>query len=215
MSTLILLRHGQSLWNAENRFTGFTDVDLSDRGRAEAWAAGEKMREMGLRFDAVFTSTLKRAYHTAEIALDASAPLNDHLRELGGADEPKWRITRHDDLRERDYGNLTGLNKDELRAKYGEDQVQIWRRSYDVAPPEGENLEQVAARVGPYFDTHILPLLEADKSILVAAHGNSIRALFVYLGINTPQDIYHCEVATGKLIFIQGHRGSWHKVEKD
>lgn len=199
MQKLVLLRHGQSVWNAENRFTGFTDVDLSDQGRAEAATAGVKMHEMGLKFDVVFTSTLKRAYTTAEIALAATSPLNDHLKDEDGS----WRMTRHDDLRERDYGDLTGLNKDELKAKYGEEQVHIWRRSYDVAPPGGESLADVVARVGPYYDSYIRPLREAEKTILIAAHGNSLRALFVHLGVNTPNNIANLELATGEPMVIR------------
>lgn len=193
MPKLVLLRHGQSVWNLENRFTGFTDVDLSPKGVEEAREAGAHIKAEGLRFDAVFTSTLKRASTTAELALAASSPLNDHLK----GDE-EWVMTRHDDLRERDYGDLTGLNKDELKAKYGEEQVHIWRRSYDVAPPNGESLKDVVARVGPYFDAHIRPLLDAGKNVLIAAHGNSLRALFVHLGLNTPDDIANRELTTGE-----------------
>jgi 2,3-bisphosphoglycerate-dependent phosphoglycerate mutase len=193
MPKLVLLRHGQSVWNRENRFTGFTDVDLSEQGLDEARVAGAHMKAEGLKCDAVFTSTLKRAYITAELALAASSPMNDHL--MG---EQGWVMTRHDDLRERDYGDLTGLNKDELKAKYGEEQVHIWRRSYDVRPPGGESLQDVVARVGPYFDAHIRPLLNAGKSVLIAAHGNSLRALFVHLGMNTPDDIAGRELTTGE-----------------
>lgn len=198
MSQLVLLRHGQSVWNAENRFTGFTDVDLSDVGEGEAKAAGAGLKAQNLRLDAVFTSTLKRAYHTAEIALAASSPVNDHLKNADGT----WKTTRHDDLRERDYGDLTGLNKDELRDRYGAEQVQIWRRSYDVAPPGGESLADVVARVGPYFDRVIRPLLMAGQTVLVAAHGNSLRALLVHLGENTPDDIAAREIATGTPIVL-------------
>lgn len=193
MSNLILIRHGQSVWNKENRFTGFTDVDLSDQGRAEAVVAGKALQKAGYRFDSVFTSTLKRAIHTAEIVLAESAPLNDHLKNMDGT----WAMTQHDDLRERDYGDLTGMNKDELREKYGADQVQIWRRSYDVAPPRGESLADVVKRAGPYFDLHIRPLLDQSKTVLVVAHGNSLRALLVHLGQNTPQDIAARELDTG------------------
>ncbi len=193
MSNLILIRHGQSVWNKENRFTGFTDVDLSDQGRAEAVVAGKALQKAGYRFDSVFTSTLKRAIHTAEIVLEATEPLNHHLKNADGT----WNMTRHDDLRERDYGDLTGLNKDELREKYGAEQVQIWRRSYDIAPPGGESLADVVKRAGPYFDLHIRPLLDQSKTVLVVAHGNSLRALLVHLGQNTPQDIAARELDTG------------------
>lgn len=193
MPKLVLLRHGQSVWNLENRFTGFTDVELSEQGLKEARAAGDHIGTLGLKFDAVFTSTLKRAYTTAELALAASSPANDHLKGDDG-----WVMTRHDDLRERDYGDLTGLNKDELKAKYGEKQVHIWRRSYDVRPPGGESLKDVVARVGPYFDANIRPLLDAGQNILIAAHGNSLRALFVHLGMNSPDDIANRELTTGE-----------------
>lgn len=201
LNKLILLRHGQSVWNKENRFTGFTDVDLSDQGVDEAVAAGTKIKEMGTHFDAAFTSTLKRAYRTAELALAASAPLNDHLWVGDGT----WHITRHDDLRERDYGDLTGMNKDEIAEKYGAEQVHIWRRSYDVRPPGGESLADVVARVGPYFDRHIRPLLDAGKNVLIAAHGNSLRALFVHLGENTPENIAARELTTGDPMVIDWH----------
>ncbi len=199
MASLVLLRHGQSVWNAENRFTGFTDVELSSQGRVEAVHAGTKIKAMGIRFDAVFTSTLRRAYETAEIAIGASTPLNDHLKNADGT----WGFTRDDDLRERDYGDLTGANKDELKVRYGADQIQIWRRSYDIAPPGGESLKDVVARVGPYFDTHIRSLLIAGKNILIAAHGNSLRALRVHLGENTPENIAECEIATGVPIVME------------
>ncbi|MBN8521884.1 MAG: 2,3-bisphosphoglycerate-dependent phosphoglycerate mutase [Alphaproteobacteria bacterium] len=185
MNYLVLLRHGQSQWNLENRFTGFHDIDLSDLGRAEAKGAGERLKKAGIQFDQVFTSTLQRAYHTAEIA----------LREAGQGNLP---LIKHDDLRERDYGDLTGLNKDETRAKYGEEQVHIWRRSYEVRPPGGECLQDVVEnRVRPYFNTQIKPLMEKKKNILVAAHGNSLRALLIILGAETPETINKAEMETG------------------
>ncbi len=185
MNYLVLLRHGQSQWNLENRFTGFHDIDLSDLGRAEAKGAGERLKHAGIQFDQVFTSTLQRAYHTAEIA----------LRESGQGNLP---LIKHDDLRERDYGDLTGLNKDETRAKYGDEQVHIWRRSYDVRPPGGECLQDVVEnRVRPYFNDQIKPLMEKKKNILVAAHGNSLRALLIILGAETPESINKAEMETG------------------
>jgi 2,3-bisphosphoglycerate-dependent phosphoglycerate mutase len=198
MAKLILMRHGQSVYNAENRFTGFTDVELTSRGRVEAVHAGTKMKNLGLTFDAVFTSTLRRAFETAEIAVGATTPLNDHLKNPDGT----WNFTRHDDLRERDYGDLAGLNKDEIAAKYGAEQVHIWRRSYDVAPPGGESLADVVKRAGGYFDAHIRPVLDAGKAVLVAAHGNSLRALLVHLGENTPENIAARELGTGEPIEI-------------
>jgi 2,3-bisphosphoglycerate-dependent phosphoglycerate mutase len=187
MNYLVLLRHGQSQWNLENRFTGFHDIDLSDLGRAEAKAAGARLKAAGIRFDQVFTSTLQRAYHTAEIALS----------EAGQAGLIQT-ILKHDDLRERDYGDLTGLNKDETRAKYGEEQVHIWRRSYDVRPPGGECLKDVVEnRVRPYFEASIKPMITQGKNILVAAHGNSLRALLIILGAETPETINKAEMETG------------------
>lgn len=187
MGTLVLLRHGQSVWNMENRFTGFTDVELSAQGEGEARAAGEKLRNLPL--DHVFTSTLKRAYTTAELA-------------LASAGQSAVAQTRHDDLRERDYGDLTGLNKDDMRAKYGEEQVHIWRRSYDVRPPNGESLQDVVARVEPYYRAHIEPLLKSGKNVLVAAHGNTLRAMLIILGLHTPETINNAEIATGDPLFF-------------
>lgn len=187
MNYLVLLRHGQSQWNLENRFTGFHDIDLSDLGRAEAKAAGARLKAAGITFDQVFTSTLQRSYHTAEIALS----------EAGQADLVRTLI-KHDDLRERDYGDLTGLNKDETRAKYGEEQVHIWRRSYDVRPPGGECLKDVVEnRVRPYYEASIKPMMIQGKNILVAAHGNSLRALLIILGAETPETINKAEMETG------------------
>ena len=187
MGTLVLLRHGQSVWNMENRFTGFTDVELSAQGEAEAKAAGDKLKSLPL--DHVFTSTLKRAYMTAALALESA----------GQADAPQ---TRHDDLRERDYGDLTGLNKDDMRAKYGEEQVHIWRRSYDVRPPNGESLMDVVARVEPYYRAQIEPLVKSGKNVLVAAHGNTLRAMLIILGLHTPDTINSAEIATGDPLFF-------------
>jgi 2,3-bisphosphoglycerate-dependent phosphoglycerate mutase len=184
MNYLVLLRHGESAWNKENKFTGFTDVDLSEAGIEEAKTAGRSLKEKGIVFDKVFTSTLKRAYNTAAIA----------LTEAG---QPADGQTRHDDLRERDYGDLTGLNKDETRAKFGEEQVHIWRRSYDIPPPGGESLKDVVARVEPYYHRHIEPLVKEGKNVLLAAHGNTLRAMLIILGENTPEDINAAEMPTG------------------
>ena len=187
MNYLVLLRHGQSQWNLENRFTGFHDIDLSDLGRQEAADAGKRLKTLGVKFDAVFTSTLQRANNSAKIALE----------NAGQADMiPK--IIAHDDLRERDYGELTGLNKDETRAKYGDEQVHIWRRSYDVCPPGGECLQDVVEkRVRPYYAANIAQMLLDGKNVLVAAHGNSLRALLIILGAETPETINKAEMETG------------------
>ncbi len=187
MNYLVLLRHGQSQWNLENRFTGFHDIDLSDLGREEAAGAGKRLKALGAKFDTVFTSTLKRANNTAKIAL-----------ENAGQAELIPAMVAHDDLRERDYGDLTGLNKDETRAKYGDEQVHIWRRSYDVAPPGGECLQDVVERrVRPYYEANIKPRLEKGENILVAAHGNSLRALLIIIGAETPESINAAEMETG------------------
>ena len=189
MAFLVLLRHGESVWNKENRFTGFTDVDLSDKGVEEAKTARKSLAH--IPFDKIFTSTLKRAWRTAELA-------------TGRTD-----MIRHDDLRERDYGDLTGLNKDEMRQKFGEEQVHIWRRSYDVRPPGGESLADVVARVEPYYHRHIEPLLKDGKNILLAAHGNTLRAMLIILGECTKDTVNNAEIATGvPIIFEYGAKGA-------
>lgn len=187
MNYLVLVRHGQSQWNLENRFTGFHDIDLSDLGRTEAADAGTRLKTLGVTFDAVYTSTLQRAFHTAQIALTSA-----------GQENLIPSIIRHDDLRERDYGDLTGLNKDETAKKYGDEQVHIWRRSYDVCPPGGECLQDVVEkRVRPYYEANIKPRLEKGENILVAAHGNSLRALLIIIGAETPDTINKAEMETG------------------
>lgn len=187
MNYLVLLRHGESVWNLENRFTGFKDVELSENGVREAGEAGKRLAAAGIAFDQVFTSTQKRAYNTAELALKSA-----------GQESLFAGAIRHDDLRERDYGDLTGLDKDETRKKYGEEQVHIWRRSYDVPPPGGECLKDVVEkRVRPYYEATIKPLLDGGKNVLVAAHGNSLRALLIIIGAETPETINAAEMPTG------------------
>ena len=184
---LVLLRHGESQWNLENRFTGFTDVEITENGVNEAKEAGHKIASADIKFDTVFTSTLKRAYQTAELALNEAG--QSALLET---------MIKHEDLRERDYGDLTGQNKDEARAEFGEDQVHIWRRSYDVPPPGGECLQDVVEnRVRPYYQDNIKPLLDQGKNVLVAAHGNSLRAMLIILGVETPDSINQAEMPTG------------------
>jgi 2,3-bisphosphoglycerate-dependent phosphoglycerate mutase len=195
---LVLLRHGTSVWNLENIFTGFVDVDLALQGEVESKEAGRLFKKAGIHFDQVFTSTLKRAYRTAEIA----------LREAGQEDA-LHRMIKHPDLRERDYGGLTGLNKDQMREKYGVEQVQIWRRSYDTPPPEGaefkgESLKDVVEnRVRPYFNSTIKPLLDQGKNILIAAHGNSLRGLLVILDQYTPENIHTVEIQKGSPLVLE------------
>lgn len=196
-SYLVLMRHGQSQWNLENRFTGFHNVDLSEQGIAEAKLSGQNLAKAGITFDQVYTSTLKRAYTTAEIALQEA-----------GQSGLIASMVKHDDLRERDYGDLTGLNKDETKAKYGEEQVHIWRRSYDVQPPGGESLQDVVEkRVRPYYESVIKPQMDAGKNILVAAHGNSLRALLIILGENTPENINATEIPTGSPLVLEYENG--------
>jgi 2,3-bisphosphoglycerate-dependent phosphoglycerate mutase len=182
MPELILLRHGQSQWNLENRFTGWVDVPLSPKGEEEARAAGTKLR--GRRIDKLLTSTLKRAIDTADLALGTAA--------IQGVP-----IERDAALNERMYGDLQGLNKAEAAEKWGDAQIKIWRRSYDVKPPGGESLADTAARVIPYWDAHILPEIRAGKNILVAAHGNSLRSLVMHLDGLTREQVLELEIPTG------------------
>ena len=181
---LVLLRHGQSEWNLKNLFTGWKDPGLTETGIAEAKAAGQRLRARGLSFDTCFTSALTRAQHTLDLA----------LAELGQTGLP---ITRDSALNERDYGDLSGLNKDDARKRWGEDQVHLWRRSYDVAPPGGESLKDTVARALPYYCRHILPAVLRGERVLVAAHGNSLRALVMVLDGLTPETIPAMELATG------------------
>src|SRR6202171_5235086 len=165
---LVLVRHGQSEWNLKNLFTGWKDPDLTEQGIAEAKEAGRKLKAQGLTFDIAFTSVLLRAQHTLDLT----------LTELGQTGLP---TKKHLALNERDYGELSGLNKDDARKKWGEKQVHIWRRSYDVPPPGGESLNDTHERVLPYYDAEIRPQIEAGRSVLVVAHGNSLRALIMRL----------------------------------
>lgn len=201
MNYLVLLRHGESQWNLENKFTGFEDVDLSPNGIHEAMQAGRRIAAAGIKFDQIFTSTLRRAYETAQLAMDAS-----------GQEVLIRTMIKHDDLRERDYGDLTGLNKDETRAKYGEEQVHIWRRSYDTRPPGGECLQDVVEnRVRPYYESEILPMLKDGKNVLVAAHGNSLRAMLIILGERTPDNINEAEMPTGVPLVFEMEDGKIRK----
>ena len=182
MPDLILLRHGQSQWNLENRFTGWVDVPLSPKGEDEARTGGAKLR--GRRIDEVYTSVLKRAIDTTTLALEAA----------GITGVP---VTRDAALNERMYGDLQGLNKAEAAKKWGDEQIKIWRRSYDVKPPGGESLADTAARVLPYWESAILPDLKAGKNVLVGAHGNSLRALVMHLDGLTRDQVLQLEIPTG------------------
>ena len=181
---LVLVRHGQSEWNLKNLFTGWRDIDLTDKGVAEAQAAGRQLKALGLRFDVAYTSALVRAQRTMDLMLE----------ELGQRSLP---VIRDLALNERDYGDLSGLNKDDARKRWGEEQVHIWRRSYDVAPPGGESLKDTAARVLPYYIQDILPRVLRGERVLVSAHGNSLRALVMVLDHLSPQEIVKREIATG------------------
>ena len=206
MNYLVLLRHGESQWNRENRFTGFTDVDLNETGVTEAKRAGKLLE--GIKFDKVYTSTLKRAYRTAELVLSEAGQI--------------LPMVKHDDLRERDYGDLTGLNKDETRQKFGAEQVQIWRRSYDIPPPPlgdddprhpradrryakvdprvlpaSESLKDTLARVLPFWNDRIVPELLAGSNVLVVAHGNSLRAVVKMLDNVSEASITELNIPTG------------------
>jgi 2,3-bisphosphoglycerate-dependent phosphoglycerate mutase len=182
MPKLVIVRHGQSQWNLENRFTGWVDIDLSPAGKEEALKAGNKLKDY--KFDEAFTSDLKRASGTLDII----------LKEIGQSGIP----VEHDKaLNERMYGDLQGLNKDECRTKFGDEQVKIWRRSYDTPPPNGESLKDTAARVLPYYKSKIEPELMKGKDILISAHGNSLRALIMHLEKLTPEQILQTEIPTG------------------
>ena len=181
---LVLVRHGQSDWNLKNLFTGWRDVDLTEKGVAEAHEAGRKLKAQGIKFDVAFTSALKRAQRTLDLM----------LTELGQTTIP---IFKDQALNERDYGDLVGLNKDDARKKWGEEQVHIWRRSYDVAPPGGESLKDTLARALPYYVTDILPRVLRGERVLVAAHGNSLRALVMVLDKHTPDSITKLNLDTG------------------
>jgi 2,3-bisphosphoglycerate-dependent phosphoglycerate mutase len=187
---LVLVRHGQSDWNLKNLFTGWKDPGLTEQGIAEAKAAGEKLKQGGYRFDVAFTSDLKRAQDTLDIMLD----------KLGQTDLP---VIKNKALNERDYGELTGLNKDDARQRWGEEQVHIWRRSFDIAPPGGESLKDTAARVLPYFKKEILPRVLKGERALVSAHGNSLRALIMALENLSGEEIVRRELETGVPIVYQ------------
>jgi 2,3-bisphosphoglycerate-dependent phosphoglycerate mutase len=182
---LVLVRHGQSEWNLKNLFTGWKDPGLTAQGVAEAKAAGARLHKLGLTFDVAFTSVLSRAQETLTLMLE-------ELRQ------PQLETFKDAALNERDYGDLSGLNKDDARKRWGEEQVHIWRRSYDVAPPGGESLKDTAARVLPYYLEYILPRVMSARRVLVSAHGNSLRALVMVLDRLDTKSILSLEIATGE-----------------
>ncbi len=189
-NVLVLIRHGESEWNRLNLFTGWHDVDLSEEGMAEAHRAGVLLKEDGCFFDLAFTSTLTRAHHTLDIILD----------ELGRENIP---IVCDAALNERDYGDLVGINKDDARKRWGEHQVHLWQRSYDIAPPGGESLRDTAARVLPFFDKRIMPELLKGKNVVVVAHGNSLRALVMHLDGLSHEEILELNIGTGVPLIYQ------------
>lgn len=183
MPQLVIIRHGQSQWNLENRFTGWVDVPLSTKGEQEARSAGDKLK--GFVFDVAYTSALQRAQNTLQLAMEA-------------AGHPKIEVVKNAALNERMYGDLQGMDKAETAAKYGDEQVLIWRRSFDIAPPGGESLKDTAARVIPYYEAEIAPLLQAGKNVIIAAHGNSLRALVMHLEKMSPDEILKFEIPTAQ-----------------
>ncbi len=190
MATLVLVRHGQSQWNLENRFTGWIDVPLTEQGRAEARRAGELLKREGVRFSKAYTSALSRAQETLRIILDV----------LGQSDVP---VIADQALNERHYGDLQGLNKAETAERYGAEQVHQWRRSYDVAPPGGESLKDTAARTLPFFNAHILRDLKNGENVLVSAHGNSLRSIVMHLDDLSKDEVVKLELATGQPIVYE------------
>lgn len=183
MAQLVIFRHGQSVWNLENKFTGWVDVDLSPKGVEEAKQAGLKLK--GYHFDVAFASALMRAQKTLTLALES-------------AEHPAVETIYDKALNERMYGDLQGLDKAETAKKYGDEQVKVWRRSFDIPPPNGESLKDTADRVIPYFETKIIPLLKGGKNVVIAAHGNSLRALIMYLEKMTPAQILEFEIGTAQ-----------------
>ena len=187
---LVLVRHGQSEWNAKNLFTGWKDPELTDQGLAEAKNAGKLILDESIQFDFMYTSMLSRAQKTGDIILEV----------LNHKEIP---IVKNEALNERDYGSLAGLNKDDARKKWGEEQVHIWRRSFDIPPPDGESLKDTADRVLPYFEAEIMPKVISGSSILIAAHGNSLRALIMKLDSISSEDIVKLEIPTGAPIHYE------------
>ncbi len=195
---LVLARHGQSEWNLKKLFTGWRDPDLTELGVEEASRAGRWLKAQGHQFDVAFTSNLRRAQRTCALILD-------------GMGQSDLEVIRNEALNERDYGDLSGLNKDDARERWGDEQVHQWRRSYDVPPPGGESLKDTAARVLPYYIQTILPRVMSGERVLVAAHGNSLRALVMVLDGMTTKTIASLEIATG--VPLVYHLGSDTTVE--
>ena len=199
MTILVLIRHGQSVWNATNRFTGWTDVELSEKGEGEAATAGEQLADV--RFDVVHTSALIRAQKTAEIVISKN--------RVSGEIPTK----QDERLNERHYGDLQGLNKAETAEIHGAEQVHIWRRSFDVPPPGGESLEMTAERTIPYFVEEIIPDLDSGMNVLVAAHGNSLRSIVMHIEGISPKEITKLEIPTGVPMYYEFYNGTISRLE--
>jgi len=198
---LVLVRHGQSEWNAKNLFTGWKDPGLTSNGEKEAINAGELIKERNIKFSMMFTSALKRAQITGQMILE-------------GIEQMHVEVIRDQALNERDYGDLAGLNKDDARKEWGEEQVHVWRRSYDIPPPNGESLKNTAERVLPYFNSDILPKLMQGENILVAAHGNSLRSLVMQLDDLSKEEVVALEIPTGAPI-IYSFAGDKEPISKE
>ena len=199
-SKLVLVRHGQSEWNAKNLFTGWKDPKLTDLGIQEAIKAGDLLETRNLKFDLMFTSDLFRAQETGRLILE----------QMNHAD---IQVIKDQSLNERNYGDLAGLNKDEAREKWGEEQVHIWRRSFDVPPPGGESLKNTAERVLPYFEIEIMPKVKEGLNILIAAHGNSLRALVMELEKISSEEIVKLEIATGDPLTYEYSKGGFVRID--
>ena len=200
MNKLVLLRHGQSQWNLENKFTGWRDVPLTEKGIKEANNAGLLLKKNNIKINKVFSSVLERANKTAEIAIKASEIENLHK-------DGKLIYEKDQNLNERDYGDLVGLNKTETADKFGKEQVHIWRRSYDTPPPNGESLKDVVNRVSPYFTEKIQQYIFDKKNVLIAAHGNSLRAIMIKVGMYKPEEISSIELPTGSPLCLDYQNG--------
>jgi 2,3-bisphosphoglycerate-dependent phosphoglycerate mutase len=218
---LILMRHGQSTWNEANLFTGWVDVPLSEKGIREAIDGGKKISDLPI--DVIFTSTLIRAQMTLVLVMNQHKsgkvpvflhPHEGKLEKWGEIYSPEAKkqilpVHKAWELNERMYGRLQGLNKAETAQKYGAEQVQIWRRSYDVAPPDGESLKMTAARTIPYFQKHIISQLEEGKNVFVSAHGNSLRSILMHIDQLSPEEVVKLEIATGEPIVYRYKKGKW------
>ena len=198
MYKLVLVRHGESTWNQENRFTGWTDVDLTAKGEAEAREAGRLLHEAGYAFDVAYTSVLKRAIRTLWLMLD-------EMDQMWVPVINDWR------LNERHYGALQGLNKAETAKQFGAEQVQTWRRSYDIVPPDGESLAMTVARALPYFKQKIVPHLEKGENVFIVAHGNSLRGIVMHLDGLPKEEVVKLEIATGAPLIYSYDKGIWKK----